>query len=158
MMMIIIKKNKTHVPKLLIYLKTKPTPNTAQPSLCICGSTRGGSAAKIFDTCMCFKDVLQKIMRESIVKMKWTKTYKKKPSKLNQLRIGRIHHSALGDLRPVVALLRFLICVLSIFSEKFTYVEPIVKGSTQNKPKMIPLHNGFMTLLCNYQCGMGYFL
>ena len=32
------------------------------------------------------------------------------------------------------------------------------KGIHKVSQKVVPLYNGFMTLLCNYLCGMGYFL
>ena len=35
---------------------------------------------------------------------------------------------------------------------------PLVKEKRKVGQKVVPLHNGFMILLCNYQCDMGYFL
>ena len=35
---------------------------------------------------------------------------------------------------------------------------PLVKEIRKVSQNVVPLHNGFMTLLCNYQCDMGYFL
>ena len=34
----------------------------------------------------------------------------------------------------------------------------VFKGIRKVSQKVVPLHNGFMTLLCNYLCDMGHFL
>ena len=50
--------------------------------------------------------------------------------------------------------------VISHFHSHFSHNEDqLLKGCIRKvSQKVVPLHNDFMTLLCNYLCDMGYFL